>query len=429
MESKRLQVLINPSIQIPESAPPLVTIPPSANCEVCVIVPVRNEAQTLIATLTALASQTELTGERLDPARYEIILLANNCDDNSAAIARDFTCQHPDLKLHIVEKTLSPQQAYIGYVRKILMDEAYRRLRKCRGGVIASTDGDSQVSPTWIAANLYEIACGADAVGGRIITDTAGRSELHPYAKACHLREVGYNYLVAELETYLDPNPHDPFPRHYQHYGASFAVTVQMYARSGGMPLVRTPEDVAFYQALMQVNARFRHSPLVRVVTSARQTGRTNIGLANQLQKWTTMGEENQPFLVESADAIATRLLSRHQLRLLWSSILSGYQPTQSDILPLAKKLKINPQWLAQELTQPTTSGKLIEIIEQRQHQEGMWTQQWKIIDIRQAIKDLREYLASLRQQNNHPDQWVRPSLPNQIASAMISSNKLDKSA
>jgi Glycosyl transferase family 2 len=429
MESKRLQVLVNPSIQIPESAPPLVTIPPSLNCEVCVIVPVRNEAQTLIATLTALASQTELTGERLDPTRYEIILLANNCDDNSAAIARDFASQHPDLKLHVVEKTLSPQQAYIGYVRKILMDEAYRRLRKYRGGVIASTDGDSQVSPTWIAANLYEIACGADAVGGRIITDTAGRSELHPYAKACHLREVGYNYLVAELETYLDPNPHDPFPRHYQHYGASFAVTVQMYARSGGMPLVRTPEDVAFYQALMQVNARFRHSPLVRVVTSARQTGRTNIGLANQLQKWTTMGEENQPFLVESAEAIATRLLSRHQLRLLWSSILSGYQPTQSDILPLAKKLRINAQWLTQELTQPTTSGKLIEIVEQRQHQEGMWTQQWKLIDIRQAIKDLREYLAPLRQQNNHLHQWVRPSLPNQIASAMISSKKLDKSA
>jgi len=429
METKRLQVVINPSTQIPESAPPLVTIPPSPNCEVCVIVPVRNEAQTLIATLTALASQTEFTGERLEESRYEIILLANNCNDNSAAIARDFACQHPDLKLHVVEKTLPPQQAYIGYVRKILMDEAYRRLRKFRRGVIASTDGDSQVSPTWIAANLHEIAGGADAVGGRIITDTAGRASLHPYAKACHLREVGYNYLVAELETYLDPNPHDPFPRHYQHYGASFAVTVQMYARSGGMPLVRTPEDVAFYQALMRVNARFRHSPLVQVVTSARQNGRTNIGLANQLQKWTTMGEENQPFLVESADAIATRLQLRHQLRLLWSSILSGYQPTQTDILPLAKTLKINAQWLIQELSQPTTSGKLIEIVEQRQNQEGIWTQQWKPIEITQAIKDLREYLAKLRRQNNQQDGWVRPSLRSSNSSAMISSTKLDKSA
>jgi hypothetical protein len=120
------------------------------------------------------------------------------------------------------------------------MDTAYRRLMSLGKpqGIIASTDGDTQVAPTWIAATRYEIAGGADAVGGGIITDRISRHALSPQAKTCFLQEVGYRSLVAELEFYLDPDPYDPLPRHYQHYGASLAVTAQMYARAGGIPPV-----------------------------------------------------------------------------------------------------------------------------------------------------------------------------------------------
>jgi glycosyltransferase involved in cell wall biosynthesis len=151
-----------------QSIPLLVSKPPLAQCEVCVIVPVRNEAQTLEATLKALTYQIDLKGKKLDWQCYEVILLANNCNDNSAEVARCFARLHPELVLHVIELTLSPAEAYIGRVRQILMDEAYRRLIYLgrKQGIIASTDGDSQVTPTWIAANIAEIAAGADAVGG-----------------------------------------------------------------------------------------------------------------------------------------------------------------------------------------------------------------------------------------------------------------------
>lgn len=61
-----------------------------------VIVPVRNEAQTLEATLSALTYQIDLNGSKLDRRRYEVILLANNCSDNSAEIARHFARLHPN---------------------------------------------------------------------------------------------------------------------------------------------------------------------------------------------------------------------------------------------------------------------------------------------------------------------------------------------
>lgn len=388
------------------SSQPLVQTPPLPQCEVCVIVPVQNEAKTLQNTLAALAHQIDLEGRPLDSTRYEIILLANNCSDDSAAITCRFASQHPTLALHVVERTLPDDETYIGRVRQILMDEAYRRLISLgrNRGVIASTDGDTRVAPTWIAATLHETGCGADAVGGRIITDRAGRAALDSYTRACHLREVGYRYLVAELETYLDADPNDVWPRHYQHYGASLAVTAQMYAQAGGMPAVRTPEDVAFYRALVRVNARFRHSPIVRVTTSARQTGRTNIGLANQLNEWAAMGRRHQPFLVESAAAIETRLRARHRLRVLWWRTLNGYQPTSTDIAPLANTLGIATNWLTHELAHHSC-GLLFERIEQRQQHEGLWMQRWSLVKIEQAIADLRLRLDSLRR-----DQTLKPT-------------------
>lgn len=400
MGDERLEAFANPPCLPLRFLEPLVQAPPLPQCEVCVIIPVRNEAEILAATLAALAHQTDLEGQHLDSNRYEIILLANNCSDNSAAIARRFARQHPTLALHVVERTLPTTEAYIGRVRQILMDEAYCRLINLgrRRGIIASTDGDTQVAPTWIAATIHEIACGADAVGGRILIDRAGRATLNPYVRACHLREVGYRYLIAELETYLDPDPCDVSPRHYQHYGASLAVTAEMYAQAGGLPPVRTPEDVAFYRALVRVNARFRHSPLVRVITSARQSGRTTMGLANQLNQWVEMGRQQQPFLVESAAAIAMLLQARHQLRILWRRILNGYQPRSRDIAPLAHTLGVAAQWLAPELMQPCTFGLLFERIEQRQQEEGIWMQRWRRVEITQAIQELRLRLDKLRQ-------------------------------
>lgn len=366
------------------------------------IVPVRDEAETLFGTLAALAHQIDLAGNPLARECYEIILLANNCSDDSVAIAQGFAKQHSTLALHVVEVTLPAAEAYIGRVRRILMDEACHRLLTLgrRQGVIASTDGDTQVAPTWIAATLEEVACGAEAVGGRILIERAGRLALDTSTRAYHLREVGYRYLIAELETYLDPDLDDPWPRHYQHFGASLAVTVQMYEQVGGLPPVRSSEDVAFYRALVRANARFRHSPKVRVVTSARQTGRTSGGLANQLSHWAAMGRQ-QPFLVEPAAAIETRLRSRHELRILWQQLLKGHQPIDRDIKLLANHLGVSAEWLMNELALPQPFGLLLEQIEQHQRSQAAWIERWPLVPIEQAIRALRLRLDCFRRSQN----------------------------
>lgn len=407
----------------PEFYQPLVRTPALPQCEVCVIVPVRNEADLLESCLNALANQVDLQGRILDFKRYEVVLLANNCTDNSVTIARRFARQHPYFQLHILDRVLPPSQAYIGRVRQMLMDEAYHRLAglglagaSSKRGVIASTDGDTQVSSVWIAATLLEIARGVDAVGGRIFADSTSCAALDPQVKTRYLRGDRYHQLMVELESHVDGNAYDRWPRHAQHYGASLAVTARMYRQAGGLPAVRTPEDVAFYRALLRVGARFRHSPLVQVTTSARQTVRTEGGFAAQLNEWAAMGQQ-QAFLVESVGAIEARFHARRQLRDLWRQVADGYCHTVMDVNLYANTLGVNAHWLSTQLKQPQPFDLLFERIETRQQQEGIWQQRWSLVNLERAIADLTVRLNAIRSSHRTavelPLLRVPQSLPN----------------
>ena len=364
----------------------LVSQLPLLSCEVCVIVPVRNEAENIEATLLALTNQIDLTGKPLDKNRYEIIVLANNCSDNSAEVVKRFARIQPDLVIHLVEMTIDSDRAHIGWVRKLLMDEACRRFKAIGRdfGVIASTDGDTKVSATWIAATLAEIDRGADAVGGRIITCSRSRERLDRATKLYYLRYQRYSYLVSQLEARLDPYFESSF-RHHHHYGASLAVTAQMYAKVGGLPPLRSPEDVALYDALIRVDAHFRHSPRVRVITSARAVGRAEAGLSGRLSQLNAMTQKQQSILVEPAKLVAIRFYLRRWLRYLWQNRLQGF-PVELSIV--ARKLELTNELLQEVILRSPTFGLLVEQIGQKQDRERL-ARGWQNVTIQQAITDL----------------------------------------
>jgi glycosyltransferase involved in cell wall biosynthesis len=392
------------NVKIPQSNhflnfPVLVRKPPLLSCEICAIVPARNEAENIEATLQALRDQIDLEGKPFDKNRYEIIVLANNCTDNSAAIARRFAKENPKLNLHVVEKTLTPDRAYIGWIRKLLMDEAYRRLSLIgkNRGVIASTDGDTRVSSTWLATILDEIKQGADAVGGRIVTDFRERMALDKVTRLYFLRYVGYRYLVAQLEAFIDPHSIDVFPRHHQNFGANLAVTTQMYAKVGGLPPVRTPEDVAFYQALMRADARFRHSTRVKVSTSARMVGRAPAGLAKRLNELNDMGHQHRTLLVESAHLVESRFRLRRQLRCLWQRQQNGENLSRDLLIIFANKLGIDSELLLDTMLLSPTFGLLVEKIEQyQQEKKEFYSCNSQFLEIEKAIADLRDRVNNL---------------------------------
>ncbi|MDB5242156.1 MAG: glycosyl transferase family 2 [Spirosoma sp.] len=362
--------------------------PPSSQVRLTVIVPARNEADQLTETLESLRKQLDGNKLALNPSLYEVLLLANNCTDSSFAVARQYQQQYPDFQLHIAQIHLPTNKANIGTVRRLLMDAAYRRLTSLgrTDGIIASTDGDTVVDSRWVYSIMLEMAKGNDAVGGRILTRPDQSS-----VRLFHLRDVMYRTLVAKAESLFDPCLHDPWPRHFQHFGASIAVTCHMYEQVGGLPETPYLEDEAFYRALLRIDAKVRKSPHVKVYTSTRLQGRVAVGFSEQLRYWSTLNQGNQCQLAEPARAVIIRLSNRQKLRLCWQKRNQGVHT--DSLKRIALELLIDSDWLIDQFKKSRFFGEIWEMIDERMT-SGQWITQWKPVPITVAIQDMRNYLV-----------------------------------
>lgn len=132
-------------------------------------VPARDEAASIAACLAALDAATMTHG-----APVTVVVGANNCGDETAAVARAFRPRAAQIV--VAEVRLPATSAHAGGARRHVMDRAAALAGP--GGVVMTSDADSRVAPDWIVANLAEIAAGADAVAGVIAFDEAARAEL-----------------------------------------------------------------------------------------------------------------------------------------------------------------------------------------------------------------------------------------------------------
>jgi hypothetical protein len=365
---------------------------------VSVVVPVRNEADGITLTLDALRNQLTLTNQRLSPALYEVLVLTNNCTDNSYAQVRQYQQQHPSFALCVADISLPVESAHIGTVRRLLMDEACRRLQESGHpqGIIASTDGDTLVDPHWISHILLEIDAGNDAVGGRILT----YPEPGP-ARLPHLRDTTYRQLLAKAESVIDPQPHDPWPCHYQHFGASLAVTCKAYVQAGRLPVVKYLEDEALVKALRRIDARVRKSPAVRVYTSARLKGRVEVGLSWQLQQWANQGEGGGCQEVEDPAVSAARFELRRDLRLVW--LRRNHPGNLPRFIPIARRIGVSTGWLLTQLALCSYFGQYWELID-AQFTTVLQAAELPAVPVTEAISWLRTWLATNNGQSQLAD-------------------------
>lgn len=365
--------------------------PPHPQLQVSVIIPARNEAHHLIDTLDALRRQCRPDGSTLPATHYEVLLLLNNCTDASEQVARQYQQAYPAFPLHVEAIRLPAGMANVGTARRLLMDEACRRLQQVNPmyGIIASTDGDTIVDAQWLYQIIEAIQEGNEAVGGRILTRPDGCS-----VRLNHLRDVTYRMLIAQVEARIDPQPNDPWPRHFQHFGANMAVTCTAYLRAGGLPRVPHLEDEALYRALLRTDTRIRKTPAVRVFTSTRLAGQATIGFSEQLRYWQRLNQQQQHQLAEPADGVIHRLRYRQQLRALWQAY--GERPADAlsinqQLSQVAGTLQLGAGWLHQLLVRCRYFGECWEQVEQEIG--TTWAVLYPPVSIVRAITDLRQFL------------------------------------
>jgi Glycosyl transferase family 2 len=275
-----------------------------------VAVPARNEAKRLPTLLSALAQQTWLFAAN---KLLDVVVVLNNCDDHSAEIVSVASTRHDGLRLHVVNVRFPPPWAHVGSARRLAMEWALNI-----GGphsVLFSTDADAAPAADWIEATLRSISAGADLVGGHIIGDKGEEALLGKGFLRRATHHLEYVGLVNHLKSLLYPDPHDPWPRHGDHTGASLAVRGDVYRAVGGIPPISFREDVMFVTRAVARGYRLRHPLQVRVSVSARLEGRARGGMADCLKAWLAAEAAGQPQFVDDAAAVLARLVHRRHKR------------------------------------------------------------------------------------------------------------------
>jgi len=357
---------------------------PSQNLEICVIMPVKDEEETIIQSLEALRFQKDGNDAPLSSDLYEVLVLANNCRDHTYVCIKEYQRNYPQFPLLVEEITFTEEEANVGTARRFLMDAACARFASIhKNGIIASTDGDTQVDEHWVRETLREMKKGCDVVGGEIITHME-ESATRQY----HLHDIKYQNLIARLESLIDPKTWNPWPSHFQCFGASFAITCRMYEKAGRLPQVSCLEDVAFLKALELKDAKIRRSPDVRVTTSARKIGRVEKGLSQQLAWFESLGNNQEKQWVECADSIISRLKIRKSLFDLWEGRKLNYLQNLNDLQHHFKGAMLK-EWLDE-------SGYFGELWDKAQLEleRKHWFQQWESVEIEKALEDMEFYIA-----------------------------------
>jgi GT2 family glycosyltransferase len=284
-------------------------LPPAPR--VAVAIPVRNEVEHIGACLLALDRQQ---GARAD----RVLLLLNGCTDGSEAEVRRII-PHLQTNIDMITRQLHGAQATAGFARSLAMRLAAAGLTG--RDVLMTTDADSQVAPEWIAANLAALQRGADVVCGQAVIDPAEARLIPAQLHADDALERELACLIDELTHLLDPDPHDPWPRHGEHSGASIAVRVAAWRRAGGVPPIASGEDRAFIDRLRQIDARIRHAPGVRVTVSGRTVGRAAGGMADTIRRRIVRQDEFIDSAIEPAADRLRRISWRAQARALWEGL------------------------------------------------------------------------------------------------------------
>ena len=120
------------------TANPSGKAPPSLT----VVIPVRNEAATILSLLQDLARQTDSLGTSFS---FEVIVVDDASTDDTAQLISDFQRSAP-YKLHLL--SLEVPSGFVGSHKKLALRQA---IATALGEIIVTTDGDCRVGPLWLS--------------------------------------------------------------------------------------------------------------------------------------------------------------------------------------------------------------------------------------------------------------------------------------
>jgi hypothetical protein len=324
-----------------------------------VAVPARNEASRIGACLAALGRQTE--------SPDAVLVLVNNSDDETYSKAARRGPQLPFM-LHLEVSHPAPHQVGAGYARGRAMALAAEIAGP--DGYVLTTDADGIVAADWVARTVACLQRGADAVCGRALLDPRDAPLITKRLHEDDRLEGQLLDLLDQMAWTLDPEPHDPYPRHTEASGASLGVRVSALHCVGGVPAVPQGEDRAFVRALWLMDHRIRHDSAITVTVSGRLKGRAAGGMADTMRRRIVRQDELTDEQVEPAQDAWRRYALRRRIRDLWSARAADHR--LADDLALTDRALheavsarfFGTAWATLEAASPILAGRRVAFTE-----------------------------------------------------------------
>ena len=223
-----------------------------------VVIPARNEADRIFGCLEALNGQGA-----------DVLIVANNCTDTTAGLARE-------CGVAVIDCTIA--DGGVGAARRLGMAEGTRRMADLRW--LMTSDADCLVAPDWIDANRTHLIAGAAAVCGLVLPIEGEHAVLPPALLRRAALEDRFLDLKCQLEMHLTGHA-----GHEQTPGASLAFTPTAYTASNGFVPMPTHEDRAIIVRIKSMGLPVVHARDVTVRASCRLEGRAPGGMAAALRE------------------------------------------------------------------------------------------------------------------------------------------------
>lgn len=245
-----------------------------------VAIPARNEAELIGRCLLAMEKQS-VAGHMA----VGVLVLVNGTTDATYREAQCLAEQLRSIDIHLVEASLPPGRCDAGTARQCAARVACTLPARADAALFL-TDADSIVPPDWLQRYGELIwQQGYDAVAGGVdVLIDAGAA--FPHALQERIRwEKAHETRLDAIEAWLDPCPHDCWPRHYQASGANIAIRCDLCRTLARSQWPACGEDKALIAAVEARDGRVRHDTSLRVATSGRLFGRARGGMADTIRQ------------------------------------------------------------------------------------------------------------------------------------------------
>lgn len=222
---------------------------------VVVVVPARNEEESLPRCLAALGVAGRALAAAYPTVDLTVTVVLDSCTDSSAEVVLGYPFAQP----------LDVDFASVGPARRAGIADAVERAGHPVNGIwVANTDADTVVPAHWLVEQCRLAARGVQLVLGTVMPDPVGLdSERERAWHALHPLDHGHDNI----------------------HGANLGFRAAAYVRAGGFAALDVHEDVDLVVRLRALGVTWTAVDTIRVTTSARTVGRTPGGFAGYLRQ------------------------------------------------------------------------------------------------------------------------------------------------